>query len=203
MHPKFHTADQVKEGVRQLERDLTTRTLSSVQEAKMIKDIENLKKTESKAARFTAIEPMIKEIRTEKNKIWNEVKSIKETEADIAKKIDTVRGEMDEQNKEKDGIKEQLDALQKEIDVIDGKIDKLYAEKREQSEEYWKSKYDHKLQKEEIMHIQWMQRQKQRVVDQESERQALVQEREAAIRDLPVPYFKEMSTCDALISICN
>ena len=43
MHQKYRTVEEVKAGVKELERELTTRTLSSVQEGKMIKEIEALK----------------------------------------------------------------------------------------------------------------------------------------------------------------
>lgn len=203
MHAKHHTVQEVKDGVKALEFELTTRTLSSTQEAKMIKEIEQLKKTSGSAARFTKIQPQINEIKGEKSKLWTELKKVRDEDTVQQKKVEAIRAEMELSNAEKNEIKDQLDVLQAQIDKIDTVVDEMYAEKREKNETYWKSKYDHKLQREAIAHIEWMQRQKQRVLDQGAERDAIVAEREEAINDLPLPFFKEIGHCDALVSICN
>jgi predicted glycosyltransferase len=55
-------------------------------------------------------------------------------------------------------------------------------------EEYWKARYDFEIQKEEIQHIEWMQREKQRVISRESEQKQIAEERENYIKTLSHPY---------------
>ena len=52
MHPKYHSVDQVNAGVKELEYEMTTRTLNAAQESKMIKEISKLKQSQPQAARF-------------------------------------------------------------------------------------------------------------------------------------------------------
>lgn len=106
MVKNHHTVEEVKAGVKQIEYELTTRTLSSVQESKMIKEIEALKKTESKAKRFSAIDPKIKELRAEKGKLWAELKGVRDTETEMGKKVDAIRAEMELSNQEKNELKD-------------------------------------------------------------------------------------------------
>jgi hypothetical protein len=66
-------------------------------------------------------------------------------------------------------------------------------------EEYWKARYDFEIQKEEIQHIEWMQREKQRVISRESEQKQIAEERENYIKTLSHPYEKELDTCDHIV----
>lgn len=66
-------------------------------------------------------------------------------------------------------------------------------------EEYWKARYDFEIQKEEIQHIEWMQREKQRVISRESEQKQIAEERENYIKTLSHPYSKELDTCDHIV----
>lgn len=65
-------------------------------------------------------------------------------------------------------------------------------------EAYWKGRYDFKKQREEIMHIEWMQRQKDKVVNADAIKKEREEERQAAIKAMPHPYQKEIDCCDHL-----
>jgi len=78
-------------------------------------------------------------------------------------------------------------------------LSKLFEKKDEVREVYWKARFDFEVQKEEIMYIEWMMRQKDRVVNREQENKQIVEDRENLIKDLPHPYEKEIDTCDHLI----
>lgn len=54
----------------------------------------------------------------------------------------------------------------------------MFELKDKKREEYWKARYDFEIQKEEIVYIEWMQRQKERVINQESEQKQKAEERE-------------------------
>ena len=61
----------------------------------------------------------------------------------------------------------------------------------------------HKQQREEISHIEWMERQKQKVLYLEAEKSVLQEERDLRIKNLPHPYYKEIQACDSLVGFCN
>ena len=74
--------------------------------------------------------------------------------------LDKLREEMDASRAERQNIKEELDKLQEQIDVVSKEMDALYDQKRQCHENFWKDKYYHKKQREEIMHTEWMIKQK-------------------------------------------
>ena len=57
MHPQHTTVEQVKQGIKELEYQMTTRTLNATQEAKMIREISNLKKSIPSAERLAELDP--------------------------------------------------------------------------------------------------------------------------------------------------
>jgi len=52
----------------------------------------------------------------------------------------------------------------------------------------------------EIQHIQWMQRQKDKVLNHAAYKQEREEEKQAVISSLPHPYLKEIDTCDHLMA---
>ena len=129
-----------------------------------------MKKSIPSAERFSEISPKIAELNAEKKKVWNELNKVRDQEAAAKKKVDTIKSTLDANRSEKEGIGKQLDALQEDIDKIDKEIDAHYDSKREHYESFWKAKYNHKLQRMEINHIEWMERNKQKVLDFEAEK---------------------------------
>lgn len=122
----------------------------------MIRDIDNLKKSLDKAARYSEIEPQIKKIKEVKNQVFSELKQVRDQESKINAILDETNKEIEANNQEKDAVKSNLDTLQGEIEKIDKRIDSCYELKREKQEEWWKARYDHKVQSEEVDHIKWM-----------------------------------------------
>lgn len=70
-------------------------------------------------------------------------------------------------------------------------------------EEYWKGRYDFKVQLMEIQKIEWMQRQKDKVINQAAMAKEREEEKKAYINSLPHPYIKEIENCDHLVSYLN
>ena len=78
MHAQYHTEDQVKQGIKELEYQMTTRTLNATQEQKMIKEISNLKKSIPSAKRFSELDPLIKQLKADKGKVWGELQKVRD-----------------------------------------------------------------------------------------------------------------------------
>lgn len=56
------------------------------------------------------------------------------------------------------------------------------------------------MQRDSVAHIEWMQRQKERVSQREAEREEVIKDRESLIKNLPHPFLKELDTCEHLIA---
>ena len=104
---------------------------------------------------------------------------------------------------EQTDVKGQADAVSREIERIEEELTGIFAAKDEKREAYWKARYDYKVQRDQVAHIEWMHRQKERVGQREAERQELLAEREATIKNLPHPYAKELETCEHLINFLH
>jgi hypothetical protein len=61
----------------------------------MIKDIENLKVLTGKAARFSELQPMIKELMQQKNEMYPALKQAKQAVYDKEIEMETLRKEME------------------------------------------------------------------------------------------------------------
>lgn len=59
-------------------------------------------------------------------------------------------------------VKEEADNVTKQIEKIEDELTAIFAAKDEKREAYWKARYDFKMQRNQIDHIEWMQRQKER-----------------------------------------
>ena len=74
----------------------------------------------------------------------------------------------------------------------------MYSNKDNIREEYWKGRYDYKKQREEITHIEWMQRQKDRIVQRAAQKQERDEEVKKEISQLDHPYQRELDCCESL-----
>jgi len=174
--------------------------MSSQAETRLIKDIDILKASLPRARRYQEIDPQIKELKAQKNKIWTEIKGIKLEEDGLNAEMETIRKELEQTNAEKDESRANADKVSEQIEAVDEELSALYAKKDEKREAYWKARYDFKEQRETIMHIEWMQRQKDKVVQNASFKAEREEERMEAIKSLPHPYQKEIDCCDHLTS---
>ena len=150
------------------------------------------------AKRFSQVEPELKSLRAEKGTVMASIKKIRAEEDVIQKEMDKIKEDLAQTNAEKTETVAQLDALQEKIEKIEGDLSKLFAKKDELREAFWKGKYDFKKQREEIAHIEWMQRQKERVVQRNAQKKERDEELKTQIRQMDHYYQKELDCCDHL-----
>jgi len=93
------------------ERRLTTTSMSSQAEGRLIKDIDILKASIPKARRYQEIDPKIKDLKAQKNKIWSEIKGIKGEEDVLNAEMEKIRKELEQTNAEKDETKASADKI--------------------------------------------------------------------------------------------
>lgn len=97
--------------MKDLERRLTTTTMSAAQESKIIKEISQLKESIPLAKKFSTIDPQIKELKAQKNKIWTEIKKIRAEEDHLNVQMEGIRKDLEAMNQEKGEIKDRLDTI--------------------------------------------------------------------------------------------
>lgn len=66
-------------------------------------------------------------------------------------------------------IRGETDKVSKDIEKLTQDISDLFDLKSQKREDYWKARYDFEIQKEEIQYIEWMTRQKERVIHRAQE----------------------------------
>ena len=186
-----------------MDRQLTTTSMSSQAEGKLIKEIDILKNSIPKARRYQQIEPAIKELKSQKQKFHGEISEYKKQEDVLNKEMELIRKDLELTNAEKDESREAANKISEQIEKIEEEIGKLYAAKDEKREAYWKGRYDFKEQREEIMHIEWQQRQKDRVVERAAYQAERQEERDEQIKSLPHPFAKEIECCEHLVGYLN
>ena len=106
-------------------------------------------------------------------------------------------------NADRNDVREAADNVTKQIEKIEEELSVIFAAKDEKREAYWKARYDFKQQRDSIAHIEWMQRQKERVLLREAEREETIKERENTIKNMPHPFLKELDTCEHLIAFLH
>ena len=70
-------------------------------------------------------------------------------------------------------------------------------------EEYFKQKLEFEIELDQIRHAENINREKQRFLEKENQKQAKIAARQKMLLDRPNPFLKEIETCDRLISSCQ
>ena len=153
--------------------------------------------------RYEQIDPQSKALKAQKGKIWAEIKVIRGQEDVLNKAMEEIRKELEQTNAEKDETRAQVDAVQEKIEKVEAEMKAIYEVKDAKREAYWKGRFDYKVQANEIDHINWMQRQKDKVVQQKQQRQEREEERKEVIKSLPHPFMRELDCCDHLTGYIN
>lgn len=123
------TEKDVREAIKDGERRLTTTSMSSQAEDRLIKDIDLLKASIPKTKRYQVLEEEIKVLIAQKKEIWSEIQEIKNEEEVLNKQVDEVRKELEQTNAEKDETKAQADKITESINAVEEELTALYATK--------------------------------------------------------------------------
>ena len=166
-------------------------------------DIKFLKLSLPSAEQVLKIKPQLDALYEKKKMYSEELTVLKEEIEGKEKEIEGVRKEIEEAKEQRQDIKQQLDKFEADIVKIKEDLEKLYAQKNTVKEEYYKNKLEFETEKDEIYNLEWMAKEKQRILDFETEKVRRIEVRKQALLDRPNPYQKEMDTCERLIGYCN
>lgn len=155
------------------------------------------------AEKLIPIGPKIDKLRAQRDEIREEMNKISEIINGKYAEIDKVKQEDSVQREQRSDVKQQLDKFQADIDKIKEQIQELQDKKYETKEAYYKEKYEYDLERAEISQIEWMAKEKQRIIDQEQYKQKKIEERKQSLADRDNPFKREIETCDHLIALCS
>ena len=77
MHKSYHSVEEVKEGLRDLEYRLKVQTNSGQEERKIVKEIDQLQKSIPLAERFSQIQPQVDQLMAEKKTVYASLSEVK------------------------------------------------------------------------------------------------------------------------------
>ena len=181
----------------------TTTLKSPAEEKKILQEIKTLKATLPSAEQLTKITPEIDRLYTEKKVLREKLNGFQAIIDEKDAEINTVKKEMEEAKEQRLDIKSQLDKYEEDIQKVKEDLQTLYDKKNLIREEYFQTKLEFELERDEIYQQEWIVKQKQRILDNEKYRLEKIESRKQALLDRPHPYQKEIDTCEHLIAYCN
>ena len=203
MHKSYHSVEEVKEGLRDLEYRLKVQTNTGQEERKIVKEIDQLQKSIPLAERFSQIQPQVDQLMAEKKTVYASLSEVKKEVQGHEVEIEAIRKEIEKLKEGQTDTKEQANEVSKVIEAIDQELQEIYSLKDKKREEYWKGRYDFKVQQNHIAMIDWMQRQKEKAIEKEGEQEERKKAVEEELKNLEHPFDKEITTCEQLISFLH
>ena len=110
---------------------------------------------------------------------------------------------MEEAREKRADIKEQLDKYEEDIQKVKEDLNKLYTKKNEIREQYYQTKLEYEIERDEIHQAEYIAKEKQRLIDREAQKKERIEARKQELLDRPNPYAREIETCEHLIGYCN
>lgn len=115
------------------------------------------------------MKPQADKLYASKKALLEQVKGFRVILDEQNAEIEKLRKEMETIKENQQETKGEADKISKEIDKLTQDVSDLFEQKDTKREEYWHARYDFEMQREEILHIEWMTKQKERVLNRENE----------------------------------
>lgn len=201
------TKEDVDKKIKELNKTLTTESVSVVKEKEMFKQVQFLEKSKPY---YETYELLQKKLDASKAKLFEAKGEV----GTLSKKIKSYNKTLDEMNEEfkskkelKDKYGHELDKLEAKIQDIKKEIGELYEKKTQIREEHYKQKFNYESQLEEINYHQYLKGQKDHLLAQEKERlkkeaeeKRKEEEKLEKKRNMPNPFEDEINLCAYLIT---
>lgn len=179
-------------------------SLKPAQERDYIKEIDFLKKSLVYVKRMDEIKPKRDELYERMKEAQDHLNKIKPKLDEYSKLLDTIKADQEESKKLRETNKEGLDELEQKIQVIKDQIAKIFEEKIKVKEEYYHKKFDFAVEQDEVKHIEFLIRRKEKLVkDEEYKKKREEQEKSkltAMLASMPNPFQDEIALADSICS---
>ena len=188
MHPVYNRADKVKQGIKDLEKRMTTTTMSRAEENKTIKEIETIKQSEAVFKELEKIQNQIDELKAQKKSLYEEMTPTNKILGQLRDKITEVKKNESKYDNSKQLITYNLNQIRDKIRRCNDEISELLKKQYQAKEEYYGSKCDYEIQQRLLKDIEFISRTKQLCIERE-ERQSQYQ---AELRERKENYRKRL-----------
>ena len=122
MHKSYHSVEEVKEGLRDLEYRLKVQTNTGQEERKIVKEIDQLQKSIPLAERFSQIQPQVDQLMAEKKTVYASLSEVKKEVQGHEVEIEAIRKEIEKLKEGQTDTKEQANEVSKVIEAIDQEL---------------------------------------------------------------------------------
>ena len=160
----YKSGKDVQMRLQEIDNTMQTTSVNPQEERALHKEKVFLEKSLEFANRFDALKPKKKELFDKRKAVGLQIKGLKQKLDEYNETLDKMNEEFKAQKATREDNKEELDALEEKIQTIKGDIGKIIEEKEATKEEHFKQLYECELEEIEFKHIEWMKRQKDRLV---------------------------------------
>lgn len=97
----------------------------------------------------------------------------------------------------------ELDKLENQKNDLSNQITDIFKKKDELREEFFKQKYEVKMQQDQIKQLETKHKKKNRLIEQEARKKEEEEKRKLAKENRPHPYLREIEICEDLVDYCR
>lgn len=195
---KFKTGAAVNKKIAEIEKKMTTTSISAADERECHKEITFLKKSLEFVARMDDLLPRKDELHDEIKSVKPYIRKLRKQIYEYNQKLDTMNEEFKASNKLRDENSQVLDKLEETVQTIKKVIGELYQEKSDLKEAFFKAKYEFELQQQIVRHRDFIIRRQTRLQDDVKYEKEREEKRLAERAAIPNPFEDEIENCTFL-----
>lgn len=195
---KYRSAEAVQKRIQFLEKQLVTTSLKAADERANIKETDFLRRSLEYVEQYDALKPKLDAIKDELKPLYGQQKKLRDQIGKYNTQLDQMNEDFRTSQQLREENKEELDKLSAKIDAVKEEIQKLFEKKGEIKEQHFKLKFEHKCQNQQIKHIEYIKRTKERLEKQEEYKKQKEEEALAKRESIPNPYEQQIADCQWL-----
>jgi len=199
----YQNEADVKQAIKEKQKKYETTSMSSVDEKKLLKDIDALKKALPDMEKLAQIQPELVQIRDEWKTIKQRLEKINAIIDDKVEKVEDARAQTQAQRDKQSEVRDEAEKYTAEIDKAGEDLKQCYVTKDQMRESFFKQLYEFELQNDKVRWIKSFVNQQKRAKQVQEEKEERIKRKRAELENRENPFAKEIATCDHLVSYCN
>lgn len=198
-----HSVADLQQAIKEKGKRYETTTMSSQEEKKLLREIDQLKAALPAMEELGPIEPQLAKLREERKKIQADLDVLRKHIDDENVQIDDIQKASQVVRDSQAQVREAASKFSAVIDKTNEELSDLYKTKDKMREDYFKALYEWEVQNDLIIHIKTLRRKQTNKDQQEADRAERMAKKKAEIEALENPNRNEIDTCDVLIAYCK
>lgn len=177
--------------------------MSNVEEKRLLKDIDALKKAIPDMKRLSELEPELVKLREQRKAIQADLDVVKKLIDEKDAEINSVKKQSEAQRNKKSEVRDAAEKFTAEIDKENEELTQIYKTKDRSREDYYKALYEFEVQNERIRYIKGLLNQKKKLTADLEEKKKRIEQKKVEIAARANPNTKEIEICEELIKYCQ